>query len=171
MSTSFGVQDDATARLTGTVCSILTSFPLRSEYPDEQRDLQPHIAEVLRQSLPDLQVLISVGGGDRKPSVNLFGTSFWPDVEIRSADKPLLGIEVKYVRPDQSASKAIAETIGQSLIYRLRYTTVVAFILHAGKYSAKLEDYDEQMRERLRSIGIELLLRRPEAVSTRVQTL
>src|SRR5437899_3178275 len=85
MSTSLAAQDDATARLTSTVCSILNSFPLRSDYPNEQRHLQPHIAEVLRQALPDLQVVISLGGR-KKPSVKLFGTSFWPDVEICSAD-------------------------------------------------------------------------------------
>jgi len=99
MSTSFGTQDEATVHLTSTICSLLRSFPLRPEYPDEQKDLQPHIAEVLRQSLPNMQIVISVGEGDRKPSVNLFGTSFWPDIEIRSADKPLIAIEVKYVRP------------------------------------------------------------------------
>ena len=169
MSASFGTQDGSMAGLTNTVFSILNSFPLRPEYPDEQRDLQPHIAEVLRQALPDLQIVVSVGEGDRKPSVNLFGTSFWPDIEIRSADKPLIGIEVKYVRPDQSASKAIAESIGQSFIYTLQYSTVIAFILHSGKHNAKLVDYDDQMQQRLRSTGIELVLRKVEGRTVRAQ--
>ncbi len=167
MSTSFGTQDEATVHLTSTICSLLRSFPLRPEYPDEQKDLQPHIAEVLRQSLPNMQIVISVGEGDRKPSVNLFGTSFWPDIEIRSADKPLIAIEVKYVRPDKSSSKAIAEAIGQSLIYTLRCSAVITFILHAGKYNAKLVGYDDQMHQRLRSNGIELVLRRPQAASAK----
>src|SRR5437588_51314 len=161
MLTSLGIQDDGAARLTSMVCSILNSFPLPPAYGDEQKNLQPHIAEVLRQALPDLQVVVSVGEGDRKPSVNLFGTSFWLDIEIRSTDKPLIGIEVKYVRPDQPPSKAIAETIGQSLIYTLRYSSVVAFILHAGKHNANLADYDDHMQQRLRSNGVQLVVRKP----------
>jgi len=133
MSTSFGTQDESMAHLTSRICTLLNSFPLRPEYPDEQKDLQPHIAEVLRRSLPDTQIVISVGEGDSKPSVNLFGTSFWPDIEIRSAGKPVIGIEVKYVRPDKSASKAVAEAIGQSLIYTLRYSTVIVFYSPRGK--------------------------------------
>ena len=153
--------DDPTA----TVIRILETFPLRPQYKSEQADLQTHIEAELRAALsPDYEVIISVGGNG-KPSIALCGTSFWPDAEIRSLEGPLIGIEVKYVRRGQSASKAIAETLGQTLIYRLRYNAVIAFILHEGVYNRRLCEHDERSEERLARNGIQLVLRRRQAAA------
>src|ERR1051326_7794257 len=111
-------EDSDVNDLNQRTCSALTSFVLEHKYADEQRDLQMHIAQVLRPAVPEnVEIITSTGPGTPKPSIHLCGTSFWPDVELRSEGKPLIGIEVKYVREKQSASKAIAETLGQSLIY------------------------------------------------------
>lgn len=153
--------------LSKQACAALGSFPLRPEYKDEQRDLQSHIAEVLRAAVPEgIEIITSTGAGAPKPSIYLYGTSFWPDVELRSQPGPLVGIEVKYVRSGQSASHAIAETLGQSLIYTIRYPAVIAFILHDGKYDPRLTGAnDAEVRKRLQASGIELIVRRRETAA------
>ena len=65
----------------------LTRMPLADAYPDEQRNLQPHVQTALEAALRQsfgpatLRTVISVGGTG-KPSLKLLGTSFWPDVEV-----------------------------------------------------------------------------------------
>ncbi len=150
------------AQLAAEVTKLLNSFKPRPAYTDEQKDLQPHLADILEASLPeDLEVIKSVGGKN-KPSMKMFGTSFWPDIEIRTRpDKiPLIGIEVKYVRADKPASKAISETLGQALIYRSRYPYVIAYILHDGKYISANIEHDVPVADLLESQGIHLVLKR-----------
>ena len=147
------------------LADALRSFSLRDFYPDEQRDLQPHLQEVIDAAIGSgcnaaLHTVVSVGGPSPKPSVRALGTSFWPDIEVMDGHTPLLGIEVKLVRRGLSASKSLAETIGQSLIYRLRYTRVIAFVLHDGKDDSRLNDHTDTLRELLNQNSITLIVRK-----------
>lgn len=132
--------DTALSRLCDDVLKRLRSFHLRDHYSDEQRDLQTHIMEELQGALPKTFTLCaSTGGSGPKPSVRLHGTSFWPDIEV-CYDRPLVGIEVKLVRvtaPKKSYAKPLAETIGQCLIYTVRYPCVIGFVLNDGIYDCK----------------------------------
>ncbi|MBI1894446.1 MAG: hypothetical protein HYS14_10065, partial [Candidatus Rokubacteria bacterium] len=116
----------------------LVRMPLAQSYADEQRDLQPHVQRALEESLQgsfpgaDLRTVISVGGTG-KPNLRLLGTRFWPDVEISDSTKPIAAIEVKLIRSEHPASKAIAEAIGQSIIYSIRYPRVFTFVVHYGR--------------------------------------
>jgi hypothetical protein len=149
----------------------LTRMRLASEYADEQRDLQPHVQraleESLRQSFPaaNLRTTISVGGTG-KPSLRLLGTSFWPDVEVTADAASLAAIEVKLIRSQQPASKAIAEAIGQSIIYSIRYPYVFIFLVHYGRSDARHHEEDAGLTKRLSPYNVELILRRADDVVT-----
>jgi len=154
-----------TSPVAEVIRETLTQMPLASEYADEQRDLQPHVQraleESLRRSFPaaNLRTTISVGGTG-KPNLRLHGTSFWPDVEVTEGTVRLAAIEVKLIRSRQPASKAIAEAIGQSIIYSIRYPHVFAFIVHYGRSDARLHDEDAGLEKRLSPYNVELILRR-----------
>ncbi len=147
------------------VREALTTMPLAPTYPDEQRDLQPHIQAVLQQSLEQsfpgagLRTTISVGGTAR-PNLKLLGTSFWPDVEITDGTMQLVAIEAKRIRSQERPSKAIAEAIGQSVIYSIRYPHVFAFVVHYGLSDDRYHDEDMALEKRLAPSNVELILRR-----------
>jgi hypothetical protein len=148
----------------------LTRMQLASEYADEQRDLQPHVQraleESLRRSFPaaNLRTTISVGGTG-KPNLRLHGTSFWPDVEVTEGTARLAAIEVKLIRSGQPASKAIAEAIGQSIIYSIRNPHVFTFIVHYGRSDARLPDEDAGLEKRLSPYNVELIRRSDDDVT------
>jgi hypothetical protein len=145
--------------------ATLTGMPLASEYADEQRDLQPYVQRALeaslRQSFPaaNLRTTISVGGTG-KPSLRLLGTSFWPDVEVTEGTVRLAAIEVKLICSQQPASKTIAEAIGQSIIYSIRYPHVFTFLVHYGRSDARHHQEDAGLEKRLSPYNVELILRR-----------
>jgi hypothetical protein len=152
-------------RVAEVIRGTLIWMPLASEYADEQKDLQPHVQwaleESLRQSFPaaNLRTTISVGGTG-KPSLRLLGTSFWPDVEVTEGAAPLAAIEVKLVRSQQPASKAIAEAIGQSIIYSIRYPHVFTFLVQYSRSDARHHEEDAGLEKRLSPYNVELILRR-----------
>jgi hypothetical protein len=144
----------------------LRHFPLAPAYASEQRDLQPHVqAEIeksLRRTFPELGLVTTISvGGNGKPSLKLLGTSYWPDVEIADGNEGLVAIEVKLIRPRQATSKAMAEAVGQALIYSVRYPRVFAFILNYGRSDNNLHDEDTGLTDRLLSLSIGLILRAP----------
>src|SRR3989442_8640377 len=144
----------------------LIRAPLAEAYADEQRDLQPHIQNVLDAALGQafgqgaLRTAISVGGTG-KPNLKLLGTSFRPDVEVTEGTSRLAAIEVKLIRAQQPASKAIAEAIGQSVIYSIRYPHVFTFLVHYGRSDARRHEEDAGLEKRLSPFNVELILRRP----------
>ncbi|HXH22404.1 MAG TPA: hypothetical protein VNN10_10260 [Dehalococcoidia bacterium] len=143
----------------------LVRMPLAASYADEQRDLQPYaqraLEETFQQSFPtaNLRTVISVGGTG-KPSLSLLGTRFWPDVEIRAGTTAVAAIEVKLIRQGHPASKAIAEAVGQSLIYSIRYPRVFTFVVHYGRSDLRYHDDDAELAKRLSRLNVELILRR-----------
>ena len=114
----------------------------------------------MRQSFPaaNLRTIISVGGTG-KPSLRLLGTSFWPDVEVTEDAARLAAIELKLIRSQQPASKAIAEAIGQSVIYSIRYPHVFTFLVHYGHSDARHHEEDAGLTKRLALYNVELILR------------
>ncbi len=152
--------------LKDAILNTLQSMALRGEYFDEQRDLQPHVHEAIKSLLTcnygtQYGCNVSVGPGRPKPSIKLLGTSFWPDIEVYEGSTPLIGIGLKLVKKDHRASARISETLGQALIYKVRYPHVIAMIVHYGYYDAKLSDKDEDMKSLLARHEIDLVLRRP----------
>jgi hypothetical protein len=142
----------------------LEQFPLRATYRNEQRDLQPQvqaaIETALREGFPGrpLQVIVGVGGTG-KPSLKLRGTSFWPDVEVRDGQTPLIAVEIKLVR--KRASTLLAEALGQAVIYSCHYPKVFALVVHLGAYNAKCKEYDTALDRCLAGWHIEMVVRRP----------
>jgi hypothetical protein len=67
---------------------------------------------------------------------------------------------VKLIRSQQSASKAIAEAIGQSIIYSIRYPRVFTFVAHYGRSDDRYHEEDAGLEKRLLPLNIELILRR-----------
>ena len=152
--------------ITEVIRDTLRRMPLATTYGDEQRDLQPAVKraleEALLRSFPtiSLQTTISVGGKG-KPSLRLHGTSFWPDVDVSEGPIPLAAIEVKIIRPPQGASTAIAEAIGQSIIYSVRYPHVFTFVVHYGRSDVRFHDEDDTLTKRLALCNVELIVRGP----------
>ena len=101
----------------GIVLATLRECELRDHYIDEQRELQPDLAKALKQALGNgFDVRTSVGGPGAPEGIHLYGTSFWPDLDVSRVDAPILAIEAKYIREKESPTAPIAETIGQALI-------------------------------------------------------
>jgi hypothetical protein len=147
------------------VRQTLTKFALRDSYPDEQRDLQKHIKDELDAALSmefptaSLVTTRSIGGRE-KPRLKLLGTSFWPDLDVKEGNTRHVAIEVKIVREGaRGASKAIAETIGQSVIYATQYPFIFAFVVHRGRTDKRLHDLDDALTAQLSNHSIELILR------------
>ena len=145
----------------------LNQLPLAPAYSDEQRDLQPHIQRALEESLrrafpaADLRVTISIGGTG-KPNLRLFGTSFWADVEITQGGVHLAAIEVKLIRVGQRSSKPIAEALGQSLVYSIRYPYVFTFIAHYGPSDDRLHGEDKGFEKRLSQLNVKVMIRKAQ---------
>lgn len=150
----------------GVIRETLARFPLVPEPVDEEKDLQPRIQaaieQSLRQSFPGAALLITISvGGTGKLNLKLFGTSFWPDVEVSEDGTRLAAIEVKLIRPGRPASKAIAEAIGQSIIYSIRYPRVFTFIVHTGRSDDRYHAEDAGLEKRLLPLNVEIIFRRP----------
>ncbi len=140
---------------------LLNEIELQEEYKDEESGLQPHleslIAGWLQKSFNDeYQLKISVGGGER-PRVDLLGTNFWPDIEISYKGKPVIAVEVKYMK--SGFTSAITNTIGQCLIYKLKYAYVIGFIVYRGSANPKLNEYDAPFYDMIEKLGFPLLIR------------
>ena len=159
-----GMTDSGAVR--DVIREALGTFRLRDSYPDEQRDLQKHVKEVIDAALtkeyPTASLVTTRSiGGRGKPHLKMLGTSFWPDVVVTEGDARHVAIEVKMVREGAGgASKAIAETIGQSVIYTTQYPSVFAFILHRGRTDKRLHELDHVLLKQLLSRDIELILRK-----------
>ena len=123
------------------VMDILRNCPLESEYDGEERGLQPFLEKKAfnENGVTDLETKMSVGNNNT-PRVDLLGTNFWPDIEISLGGNPVLAIEVKYQK--KSLPAALALLIGQCLIYKLKYRSVIGFILHRGPINPNYNEYD-----------------------------
>ena len=157
------MEPEPVAQIIGRTLELL---PLPPPDADEQGSLQPQIQAALDQSLkavfPQRRFIVTTSvGGKAKPNLRLLGTSFWPDLEIADGDRLLAAIEVKVVRPGNSPSKAIAEAIGQSLVYSIRYPRVFAFIVNFGHSDDRYHNEDAGIIKQLHQLNIELMLRRP----------
>ena len=140
--------------------ATLATCALRDRYASEQQELQPDLADALKKALGSgFDVQISIGSGDPKPHVALFGTTFWPDIVVSCNGVPSLAIEVKHIRKGQSPAKAIAETIGQCLIYSLLYPRVIGFILRDGTPEPEPLAEEKRLREMLAKFGIDIAMR------------
>ena len=151
---------DATI-VVGVIRDALKQMALALAYPSEQRDLQPHIKAVLEESLrrafPQASPRITISvGGTGKTNLKLLGTSCWPDVEVADGATRLVAVEAKRIRAGDSSSKAIAEAIGQAIIYSIRYPHVFTFVVHYGRSDDRLHDEDVALEKRLSSTNVEL---------------
>lgn len=149
--------------LRAELIECLKQVKLKPSYDDEQRDLQSHIKEAidqfLKENYPNLTTVKSTG--DKKPpiptQVASLGTDFWPDIVIFDKDKALIALEIKRIKKgkdgkkDHSPAKPIEETLGQSLIYSLKYPATIALIINYGNYKKEKNTKDEDL--------IKLLLR------------
>ncbi len=149
----------------------LRSFLLKSDYCDEQKDLQPHIGEELKKVLDDQEydVILSTKG-QNKPWVGAVGASFWPDILIsnKKTNEDLMAIEVKWIRKNKSATKAIEEAIGQAVIYSTKYRKSIVFILHEGIVNSDLCEYDAKLLANLEKINIGIIIRRRATEETEI---
>lgn len=85
---------------------------------------------------------------------------FWPDIDVTEGATPLVAIEVKLIRADDPASKALAEVIGQAISYSVRYPHVFAFVVHYGRSDTRLHDEDQRLEKRLIQYNVETIIRR-----------
>ncbi len=153
------------ALMARVVRETLARFPLRHAYSSEQSDLQPHIQaeldKALREAVPDARVRVTISvGGTGKSSLKLLGTSFWPDVEVSDDGTRLIAIEVKLIRREHRPSAAIAQALGQAIIYSFAYPKVFTFVVHSGPYDDRCDEYDSELHTRLLPLNIEVVVRR-----------
>jgi hypothetical protein len=147
-------------KLYQVVFETLRSIPL-GEYKSEEKELQPYlktkISETLESTFPgEYDIKISIGGKNR-PRVDLLGTNFWPDIEISKNGESLLAVEVKLAR--KSLATAISETLGQCLIYKLKYDYVIGFIKNRVRFYLQYNEFDKQFEEMLEKLGFPLIIR------------
>jgi len=147
-------------RLYQVVLKTLETIPL-AEYENEERQLQPYLREkicnVLETSFPGkCGVKMSIGG-KKRPRVDLFGTNFWPDMEVSMDGKPILAIEVKLAK--KSLAAAISGTIGQCILYKLKYEHALGFIKNQARTSPQYNEYDGKLRDMLNGLKVPLIIR------------
>lgn len=131
------------------------------EYASEEKQLQPYleteISKLLESTFPgEYEIKMSVGGQDR-PRVDLLGTNFWPDIAVSKNGESLLAVEVKLVR--KSLATAVSATIGQCLIYKLKYKYVIGFIRSQVRIYPQYNEFDKQFEEMLKTLGFPLIIR------------
>jgi hypothetical protein len=148
------------------ILEALQKYSLKTEYKDEEHDLQPELEKLIKKTLSkegleEYQVKVSLGGKN-KPRVDLLGTNLWPNIEISNDGQPIIAIEVKYTK---SLPAAISSTLGQCLIYKLKYDHVIGFIFYNGKkMNAKFNDYNEPFWEMVSGLDIALIIRVNESL-------
>jgi hypothetical protein len=143
-----------------TVLETFKSIPLE-EYTCEEKQLQPYleteIARVLDNAFPGEYEMKMCLGGENRPRVDLLGTNFWPDIEISKDGEALLAVEVKLAR--KSLATAVSATIGQCLLYKLKYKYVIGFIRNQGRINSQYNEFDEQFEEMLKRLEFPLIIR------------
>jgi len=131
------------------------------EYESEENQLQPYleaeIARLLKRAFPHKYEIKMCLGGENRPRVDLLGTNFWPDIEISKDGEPLLAVEVKLVK--KSLATAVSATIGQCLLYKLKYKYVIGFIKNQVRINSQYNEFDEQFKEMLRRLEFPLIIR------------
>jgi len=147
-------------KLYQVVFETLRTIPL-GQYKSEEKQLQPYlqaeVSRVLENVFPgEYEVKISIGG-KKRPRVDLRGTNFWPDIEISKNGKPLLAVEVKLA--GKSLATAISGTLGQCLIYKLKYEYVIGFIKSQVRVYPQYNEFDKQFEEMLEKLGFPLIIR------------
>ncbi len=152
------------SKLEELITNTLKNMPLAPEYADEQRDLQPDIKRAVDAALftrygEKYKSVSSTGGEKPKPSIEMLGTSYWPDLEIREANEAILGMEIKLIRKNHSPAKPLAEAFGQALIYRLRYPLVYVMVVHYGNSNPNLNKNDKDWLKLLKGLNIGLIVR------------
>jgi hypothetical protein len=143
------------------VMETLKSCPLKPEYRNEERDLQPELKRLIERALDSsglgaYDVKISLGGRG-KPRVDLLGTSFWPDIEISNDNKPIIAIEVKFEK--KSLAGAITSALGKSIIYKLKYKHLIGFVYHVGKTDPRLNEFDTAFHKMIEGLGVNFIIR------------
>jgi hypothetical protein len=149
-----------TENLYQTVYETLRSIPLE-EYASEETQLQPYLETAISgvldsKFLGKYEIKMSVGGKNR-PRVDLLGTNFWPDIEISRDGAPLLAVEVKLA--GKSLAPAVSATIGQCLIYKLKYKYVIGFIRNQARINPQFNEFDRQLEDTLNRLGFPLIIR------------
>jgi hypothetical protein len=149
-----------TRKVYEAVCETLRNIPL-GEYENEEKQLQPHLQTEISKALENAsadkyQVKISIGGQNR-PRVDLLGTNFWPDIEISTNGEACLAVEVKLAK--KSLAGAISGTIGQCLIYKLKYKYVMGFIKNQARTDPKYCEFDTKFEDMLNRLGFPLIVR------------
>lgn len=143
------------------ILEALQQHTLKSDYQDEQKDLQPELKQLIENTLHgkglhEYEVKKSIGG-QNKPHVDLLGTNFWPDIEIAHHGKPIIAIEIKYAT---SLPGALSSALGQCMIYKLKYEYVMAFIVHKGPtLNSRYNEYNNAFWELVSKHGIPMIIR------------
>ncbi len=91
--------------------------------------------------------------------VSAFGHSFWPDIFVRRGDTDLLAVELKLAK--RSPTGAIAQMIGQCLIYRAKYSQVIGFLVKQEHYMGR-DDDTENVSGLLNCHDIRIVIRQGE---------
>lgn len=122
-------------RITDRIVMDLVLQPLRPAYRDE-KDLRGHVGEIIKQCLAreyakgQFQVLVAGQDDGATKPVQLLGTDFWPDIEVREGDNYFLAAEVKLVGDNASG---ISTGIGRAFIHSLQFPWVIIFVLDKGR--------------------------------------
>ena len=136
-----------------------------NEYENEEKELQPYLKDeifkAVEKTFPGVyDVRMSIGGKEKEsPRVDLLGTNFWPDIEVSSTEgEPILAVEVKLAK-QKSFAASISTTIGQCMIYKLKYPHVLGFIKNQKKTYYRNDEYDQEFERMLNRLKLPLIIR------------
>lgn len=105
--------------------------------PSLLHHVEPKIRSVIGSAYQVVTQSWDQSGTDRAAA---FGHSFWPDIIVRRGSTDLLAIELKLARHKSSTTAAIAQMIGQCVIYRAKYPQVVGFLVKYVNYANRDDD-------------------------------
>ena len=150
-----------------TVERRLSEFQLLDQYTAEElspRDeeekgpgLLHHVKAEIRGVLgSEYEIVTQSWDESGRDLVTAFGHSFWPDIFVRRGDTDLLAVELKFAK--KSPTGAIAQMIGQCLIYRAKYSQVIGFLVKHEHYVG-CDDDTENVGRLLNGHDIRIVIR------------
>lgn len=143
------------------IIEAFREMPLENSYADEETVFAPAVEHYLIKFLhgvgiKDASITTSTGGTNR-PRVDLLGTNVWPDIEVRANESDVVAVELKLGR--SGLASALSQTLGQSLLYRLKYDHVIGFIAHSAGDQATSHHFDNEFWNACERWDVTIILR------------
>lgn len=127
-----------------------TAFEDYDKESDLLQDVVDLIAECVNATLEEM-AHVSVRGQDKgkNNSIWAFGTDFYPAISVDLRGVPIVALEAKLAKREDSLADTIGAAIGQALLYSVQYSYVIVFVLDRTNSDLYKHWFDSEVEARL----------------------